>query len=312
MSPSKHVLPYRTLPDDFLKATEGWKVQLFANSGPDPKPLSEHLLEDNEPLETWDASSILQLSRTYRQAYAIDEIPGFSGIPSESFNIVLGTVIARGRYRRTVHRAALRTEKDAEYTLTCEVRGEDLAGDLALHVSVVVGSPVPNTDLLSPTMPGCRLWEDSARFHLEGGRALLQIREGDFSKLFPGEGLDEADFHVLLDHDLSQSVEQAMAVYLNTRRTDFLKDVKASSMTPAEHHFQCGVIRRAVTTFLLCEDDETAVGTEGSASHAISAWISQIWPNDSRTDVRDRMKSNSSQVEAQIEAWFRRTTRSAN
>lgn len=295
MSRSRPMLPYRVLPEDavtplgrgWLVAMEGGRVQEIPNGGA--------ILE-------WDAKLDFRLERSFRIEVDIARVLGVEPRSLLCELIVCG-VTGSGLRRQVFCRKAIRLEAGFEIPVSFKPSSEVLAKELRLISGVYLAADAVACDKLAPWRKGSRLWECSDLLRLEGGAARLPMYEVEFSKVFAGDLIDNADFHVELLDDPGLELEAALSVYINAERPEFVAELSTPG-SAAERRLWAGIIRRVVASQIL--SGELGVGTSGennTLAATVNRWVKIIWPTLSAESVRGLPAAGYSRFEGQIESW---------
>lgn len=188
-------------------------------------------------------------------------------------------------------------------SLELKLGGEELARDIALHLGVVVSSPVAG-DRLMPQAVGSRLWSMDWRSRIEGGRARLAMETVDFAEYFGTTRLGDGLLHVVVADDPMLEVEQGLAVYLNARHPGFVAAVSRRE-PQATAILWDAVMRRAIVAGADLQFSLWEPYPQGSVGAQWQAWAKVAFPAASVEEILDRHRSDVSTFEARIQSWTR-------
>jgi hypothetical protein len=293
VSRSQPLLPYRVLPPDAVVALgQGWTVQA---SG------TEVVVPSGEALLEWDAKLAFTMQRTYRLEVDIAEVLGIEP-RSLRCEIVVTGATGDGARREVMLRRPIDQGAGGEITVSIAPSSEALAKALRLTTGIYLGADAKPCDRLAPRRKGSRLWESSDLIRLEGGAARLPIYEVEFSRVFAGDQIENAEFHVELFEDSDVDLESALAVYINSERPGFAAEIAVPG-SHAERRLWSGVIRRVITSQLLSgELDDVGELPPNSLAATVLRWIQMIWPNVPVETIREKATRSYPQFEAQIDS----------
>lgn len=291
MTLSRPIFPFRTLAAaDVVPASDGWTLVLGDEA--------RGAVADGGILAGWDAMLEFSLVRDFR--ITTDLGPRLGLAPgSECSELAVVASSANGLYRDVLFRAPV-SPGESTITVTVKPSSARLARDLVLTTGIYLSRNMKSKDALAPNRAGARLWESTDRIRLEGGAARLPMYEVDFAKAFPGMRIDDADFHVEISDDSDLDFESAVAVYLNSRSPQFIRDL-SRGIPAAERRFWSGFITRAIAQGLASKEILFAEGARpGTLGSSLQSWSRMIWGE--AFDPQQTRHDSTSLLEAQIES----------
>lgn len=300
MSQSAVVLPYLVVnhgPPGPIEVDRAWRTQ-DANG-------DELSVVPGDPIPAWDANRVFTLERTL--TLSLEGMQAMVGADlAGAVDVVVFSATAGRLARQELFRRSLSDEDRQEIAVHVRPDSTRLAQDLELTTGVYVVRPVRAGGPLSPARPGSILWELTEQFRLEGGRARLAMYELPFSRSFPGDGIDMADFHVQLADEPDAPIEQGIAVYVNDERREFMEQLHRPRSEGARR-FRESVVRRAliaaVQTDWFCEP---LPERPDALLATVRRWTGAVWPGWTPEQVRAHVVSSFSLADAQVESWLHR------
>jgi hypothetical protein len=297
MARGKVTLPYLVLRSQDVRTepVDGWTlVGAAANASP-------ILLRDGDVVESWDGLSELALRRTFR--IPVDAAARL-GLPPEStrFSLVITAITAGGLLREVLFAQDFGAELQV-LNVTVLPKSARLVKELCLASHLVITAAAAVENPLAPAIAGARIWEDSFRFQLEGGRGRIPMETLSFRAAFQGQGFEDALFHIEVAPYPELDVEETVRVYLNSDNRSFveaaeLRDPAASAL------LWNGVIRRLIASVIMDDtlaDDEAY--PEGSMGANLARWLRQAFPAMKLPTIKALAVSTPSAFEAMLDSW---------
>ncbi len=295
MTRSAPLQPYRVLLPDTVRALgSGWDVVV---EGRVLQTVSE-----GEPLSGWDAKLEFGLRREFEIVRDPARELGLRGSAS-CCELVIAIATGNGLRQDVLYREPVPPGNGTRLRALVSLNSENLAKEIVVSAGVYLTDTLRPVDGLSPWAAGQKLWDSATRVRLEGGASRLPMYEVSFSEAFPGDGVDSAEFRVVVLDEPALDVEYSVMVYLNSLRPDFIADL-VTPFSRAEQRLWSGVIRQALTATIFRESSGDPGGeSPGSLGGAIRRWAGQIWPSLDLSGVRDLATAEYPRYEAQIESW---------
>jgi hypothetical protein len=295
MTRSAIAFPYRIVPpDSVLPDTSGWSVLV---EGRAPATLC-----DGEPFPEWDAKLVFVLERTVRIREELGPALGLA-VRNGAFELVVYGATGAGLSRFVLSRTSLTDTVPDTVLLRISPDSASLAKDLVLTIALSLTSQVDSGDALSPTHPGNRLWESRDRFRLEGGNARLPLYERAFSAVYPTNGWQDAEVHVVLRDDPALELESAVAVFVNEERKAFV-ELLGKGDGPTELRVWGSVVRRILVSALLGDwMDDTGDYPPETLGGTVKRWLLQAFPGATLVEMRSRVRDDFTGVETRIDSW---------
>jgi hypothetical protein len=260
-------------------------------------------LIDGAAFPSWDAKLSFSLEREFR----IDrDIARELRIDSKGSccELVVSAATGGGLTREVLFRKAIAGSDRSEIHVTVSPSSQRLARELVLTTGIYLSNHMRSKDPLAPAIAGSRLWEMTERIRLEGGAARLPIYEVPFSRVFAGDRIEHAEFHVEVAEDPDLDVESALTVYLNSERPAFVTEVGVQG-SPAERRLWRGILRRVLTSAILSSDlMSSPPGESSSLAATVQRWGRMIWPSIPVDSLRSLPAAGYSKFEGQIESWL--------
>lgn len=164
------VVPYKTPPPDSVKVRD-WHD--FFSGGA--------RLEDR--LMDWAPGTPVQLKR--RIAVNVPVILEACGLPTSTTVAVIATGVCKTTSLRLVSAPLILDASSTltrEHTLSLDMDGHDLAGQLSIHTRIVTHQRVSPSPII-PWRPGLVLWEDTTKLALEGEGSRFPMEVCNFEKM---------------------------------------------------------------------------------------------------------------------------------
>ena len=297
MARGKVTLPHLVLRSLDIRAfpADGWELV-----GLDEK-VAGTTLRDGEAIESWDGLSRLAFRRSYR--LPVDAAARL-GLVEESvrYSFAVTAVTAGGLHRDMLFRRDFGAELQLVDVLV-RPQSARLARELRLVAHLAITSAEAADNPLAPTSAGARIWEESFRFQLEGGRGRIPMEAVSFRTTFSGQGFENALFHVEFAPYPELDIEETVRVYINADNPSFV--AAAERRDPAASTLLWdGVIRRLVKSAVL--DDalvDTDAYTDGSMGSNIRRWLKQAFPSMKLASIRSLAISTPAIFEAILDSW---------
>lgn len=299
MSRSRPVLPYRVLPEDaVVPSALGWAV-VVSNE------IQTHV-SDGGALSAWDAQLAFRLERDFEIMRNPAEVLGLASGDAH-FELVVSCATGGGVTREVLFREQVPAHGGVNVRVEVSPQSDRLARELVLTTGLYLSCAARDASLLAPHLEGSRLWELTERVRLEGGAARLPMYAVPFSQAFPGERLDDAEFHVEIALELDLEIETGLSVYVNTERPDFVAEVsRRGSM--AERRLWSGILRRVLLQAVLSGAlEDTIPQNRDDASSVIETvrrWAEFVWPGVTPARLRELACDRYAICDAQIDAWL--------
>lgn len=288
--------PYLTLPDSAiaLDPIDGWE---FIREDQEPE-----IIPDRSILPSWDSSLRFGLRRRLQLKVSPDEALGLEGREAK-FRLVTRLETARGLRSRIVDDRPAIFGDHGFTEIVIRPDSRTLAYDIRLVTWLVLQSVSGHALVdVAPKISGSRLWRDSWRTKIEGGRTRLPFELASFSRSFPGWRMPNALFHVDVADYPDLQFEQAVCVYLNTDYPEFVTAIEKSK--PAETAILWdGVVRRIVSVGLSDVFARSSGRQDDSLGAQISTWITAIFPGQSIKSIAELRLEHPSRFEAMIQSW---------
>ncbi|MEZ5461918.1 hypothetical protein [Dokdonella sp.] len=288
--------PYLTLPDSAiaLDPIDGWEL-----IREDQEP---EVIPDRSALPSWDSSLRFGLRRRFQLKVSPDEALGLEGREAK-FKLVTRLNTARGLGSRIVDERSAIFGDEGFIEILVHPDSRTLAYDIRLTTWLVLESVSGQARVdVAPKVSGSRLWHDSWRAKIEGGRTRLPFELTSFSKSFPGWRMPGALFHVDVADYPDLQFEQAVCVYLNTDYPEFVTAIEKSK--PAETAILWdGVVRRIVSVGLGDEFTRSSEWQDDSLGAQVRTWTTAIFPGYSIKSIAELRLEHPSRFEAMIQSW---------
>ena len=295
MSRSPRVLPFKVIPQDLVEPDPaGWEVQADG---------FKRLLKGGNGFREWDAALRFRIQRTYKITRDFRSILGLS-CDAGAFEMAAFVTTAHGQRRTIVSRVALPNTISGAVQITFEPDSREVAHDIEIEVGIHLAANIASSDPLAPTHKASRLWSHSERIRLEGGSARLAMYESDIGKMRPGQGLERARLLVEIRGEAEQPFEQAVVVWLNTRRRDFTDALNACEMSASEDAWTA--IVRQLCVMALQSDwwDAEETYAAGSLGETVGRWLQQlgngIW---SVSDLRSKTTNDPAAFDGMVNSF---------
>lgn len=289
-----------TLPHSVLSAadvvgspTDGWHLNPEA-------ALESTVLRDGDRLQSWDALAPLRLFRSIAVASDWAEKLGLCQETSRLRVVVIGST-GRGIYREVLQQSDIPAEA-SPLVLDVQPRSDRLLRNLQITTSIVVVSVGADSGPLAPATKGARVWEETIRIHLEGGRARLPMEVVSFRHTPAFRAFANALFHVHVTGDSSTDVEQGLLVHLNADCALFVSNIEAGE------EIATAVLWEGVVREVLCElvaqdliDDERP--TSGTLGELATRWSQQAFPGLRPSTLAKLARERPAEFDAVIGSW---------
>lgn len=299
MSRSRPVLPYRVLAGDSVAPSAlGWAVVVGNET-------LTHV-SDGGALSAWDAQLAFRLVRDFLIVRDPVEALGLQDRYAH-LELVVSCATGGGITREVLFRENVPAQEGVTVRVEVSPPSDRLARELLLTTGLYLASAAESATPLAPRLAGSRLWELTERVRLEGGAARLPMYAVPFSKVFAGDGIDDAEFHVEIAHELDMEIEAGLSVYVNTERPDFVAEVSQRG-SAAERRLWSGILRRVLLQAVLSgaiedlypenrDDGNTLIAT-------VRRWAGFVWPDMAPARLRELTCDRYALCEAQIDAWL--------
>jgi hypothetical protein len=287
-------LPHRVLlaTDVSTTPSDGWRFRVDSTG-------ESIVVRHGDRLESWDALAALHLSRSF--AVVPDGLKRL-GLPAESTLHVTSSVsTARGLWREICARTELPMDGSA-VTLEVQPKGDHLAGELRVSTNIVLVNAGSAPDPLAPSIPGSRVWEDSIRVQLEGGRARLPMEVLSFRSTPAFRPFEKALFHVHVTGDPSTEVEQGLLVHLNSDHPTFVSGIEAKDPV-ATGILWDGIVREILRELMAQDLIEEEPARRGTLGELTRRWLQQSFPGLSATAIATMASERPAEFDACITSW---------
>ena len=167
---------------------------------------------------------------------------------------------------------------EVEVQVTLDLPGRDLGGTLILGLCLTLVNSGPGPARLAPTQPGSRLWEDHARYQLEGtaSRFPLEVVEFGSHYALPEGGVWYLEWS---PEDLSQPVLGSLRLLINSQRANVVAALSGDKQDPTNAAIRSAIHSAVAERLILgaLGNDEFVADPsqydEGSVGHAIHGLI---------------------------------------
>lgn len=297
MAKRRPIPPYLTLPDEMLHAepVDGWELLVDGQQ--------DRVVRDKEPFPSWDSS--LKFSLRRRFTFDPDVLDAHLEIPSgqAEYQFVVRLETAGGMMSQVGFKQVLDSgDGIVEVQLVPDSRW--LSKDIAVVCSVVVASTQGDLGVLSPTLPGSKVWLQTWSAKLEGGRVRLPIEVVSFGKQLHAIAIPNALLHVSVADDPRLEFEQAVCVYLNSDHPRFVADFERGERSATAMVWD-SVVRQVLSAGLSeAFDDEGEKLPQDSVGAQIESWMQSIFPGESRESLAAMRRESPSLFEGRIQSWI--------
>lgn len=297
MAKRRPIPPYLTLPDEMLHAEpiDGWELLVDGQQ--------DRVVHDKEPFPSWDSSLKFSLRRRFTfDPAALDTHLGMPSGQAE-FQFVVRLETAGGRISRVEFKKVL---DPGDGTVEVQVAPDSrwLSKDIAVTCSVVVASTQGDHGVLSPTLPGSRVWLQTWSAKLEGGRVRLPIEVASFGQQLHEIAIPHALLHVLVADDSRLEFEQAVCVYLNSDHPRFVADFERGEKSATAMVWD-SVVRQVLSAGLSeAFDDEGEDLPQDSIGAQVASWVQSIFPGESRKSLAAMRRESPSLFESRVQSWI--------
>jgi hypothetical protein len=277
---SRIAFPFLVLPDETVRF-EGWMI---GDSGQPLRPA-------RDVLENWDYARDLEVAALV----SIDWAAASQALqlPADRLGLKLSLIAGTGigylprRQERLCEFIVRQTS--AECRLSGTVLGQNLSGRLQLSLQVSLESPCENGTVLSPKVPGARLWQCQHDILIEdGGDSRFPVETVSFTKLFSGKLQERSPWYLHWQPSALQSDFSACArLYVNSDRPEVLaRFVDGDELTLQA--IMGDVISQMAGCVLDLEDvaEILAECDEGSVGQQIRQWLDFGFPGQEIKSIK--------------------------
>jgi hypothetical protein len=298
MSARTVAIPYRVFRPEHLMA-QPWQSHASGTTG----PLTSELPH-------WDYNVDLRLVRSL----IAHEGEIRSGCLLQPHDSVVAVVVWRSSGNNVRGRGCVvpigNSEKPREFTLSADIPGHMLAGDVDISTQIVLGEACDRDNLLAPRFPGSILWSDNIRVSLEGHASRFPMEAVDFNAV-SWAPYNAAWYLAWNSDDLHIPYLRNVRLFINSSNPTVVASVQAGSPSPEQAAIKSAVyydvgrqlMRGALTNEELLESPTSF--TEGSTGRALLRMLSVFFPGTRPTALRDMMTARSEYFDGMLQGTLR-------
>lgn len=194
-------------------------------------------------------------------------------------------------------------ESPVEHLIRLELSGHALQGRLELSTGITLLRGKPES-ILSPTMPGSRLWDDRQTSRLEGGGGRIPMEASNFTTLDSRLARAPWMFHVETT-DPAASFLGHVQVRLNSNRTDILDAVRRREGAVLER--MTNDLASHLVARIIDEEDFTGETEDyeiGSLGRTAAMWLESAFPGQELEMIRSMRLQSPARFEAMLSSVF--------
>ena len=288
-------LPYTVLQPGHVTCSpaDGWRLQFDSTT-------ESIILRDRDLLESWDALASIRLFRSVGVPPNSLECLGLSP-HSARLCVVVTVATGRGLLREVVQQVDL-PQGCGTVSLEFSPKSDHLLRDLQISTKIVVVEIGEAALPLAPAQKGARVWEDSIRVQLEGGRARLPMEVVSFRDTPAFRPFESALFHVQVSGDSDTEVEQGLLVHLNGDHPTFISRVESGDVIATALLWD-GVVREVMREVLAQELVDDGPSMKGTLGELAWRWASQAFQGQSPAAIVRIANERPSEFDAVIASW---------
>lgn len=202
------------------------------------------------------------------------------------------------------------SRKPREFTLSADIPGHMLAGDVEISTQIVLADRCQREDVLAPKFPGSILWEDNVRVSLEGHASRFPMEVVDFSAV-RWAPYNAAWYLAWNSDDLHIPFLRNVMLFINSSNPTVVSSVQAGIPSPEQAAIKSAVyydvgrqlLRGALSNEELLESPEEF--TEGSTGRALLRMLGVFFPVTRPTALRDMMNTRSEYFDGMLQGTLR-------
>ncbi|MEU8414882.1 hypothetical protein [Amycolatopsis japonica] len=294
---SRRAFPYRTPPEDVVKAEE-WTLRI-----------DDGQIDLPESLPDWDYQMQLDLRRTVR--IDLDLLQSSTGLPTTaSLALVVVWAATGSSLRAPATRVPLTGTGIRSLDLAIDLDGRNLGGLLTLDTILVLADFCSDGTPAAPRRAGSVLWSDRHEVRLQGDAPQFPIAIVDFAKTsFP----EEAAWHVQVVGNLETATMGALLLLVNEKNAVAVKAFQnAAAPRPIDRVIlsavYADVARTMIEHALLSPDFDHEVDFDDESLGAtLQNLINRLFPNVTIDHLRRRREQSpglfSSEVQAAVKIF---------
>lgn len=291
-------IPFRRLAPEHLSA-QPWQSHATGATG----PLTSELPH-------WDYNVDLKIVRSLiAQEYEIR-----SDCLLEPDDSVAAVVVWRSSGNNVRGRGCVvpigNSKKPREFTLSADIPGHMLAGDVEISTQIVLAEACAGRNVLAPRFPGSVLWEDSVRVSLEGTASRFPMEAVDFNAV-SWAPYNAAWYLAWNSDDLHIPYLRNVRLFINSSHPAVVASVQTATPSPEQAAIRSAVyydvgrqlIRGALTNEELLES--SASFAEGSTGRALLRMLSLFFSGTRPTALREMMINRREHFDGMLQGTLR-------
>jgi hypothetical protein len=291
-------IPFRRVPSKSLVLSP-WQSQV----GGSPGPLAQELPH-------WDYNAELRLVRSF----VVDEAAIRTHCrlaPEDVLNVVVVWRSSGNNVRGRGCVVPLGNAHDPrELTLSADISGQMLAGDVSIATQVVLADFGRSHDILAAQFPGSVLWEDAVRVSLEGTGSRFPMEVVDFNVVHwtpYGAGW----FLSWNSEELHLPFLRNVRLFINGSHSAIASAVQATTASPEQAAIRSAIyydVGRQLVRGVLSNDEFVENHdsfSEGSTGMAVLRMLRVFFPGSKPSALRDMMSSRREYFDGMLQGTLR-------
>lgn len=294
MTATNIAYPFRTIPQDMIECSQ-WS--LIDTS--DVMPLLTKI-------EHWDYDTKIKLERSI-SFNAIKCLKSL-GLDNADTKLKLIVIVVTGPTgsRWVGYQKEINYMSNFSNGISFEIDSEKLAGAITLITEITLVDAGTNSEKLSATKPGSRLWTETHKIDIEGISARFPMDILDFEKSLASLGISLAPWYLQwnVDH-LESNFVGNVVLYLNSKQKGFIEKVQTEDPVVIQW-LRLDLIRQMCSVAIEQDDfKENFHGyQDGSIGGTIRDWIILAFENMSIEVISAMYQSQRSRFESSIASVF--------
>jgi len=285
--------PFRTIPENLIEGTP-W-VQLEAGG----------VMPSLNKIDHWDYDTEITLERTI--SFDVERCLRSIGLGEDAKLLLIVMVITGPTGSRWIaFQQNIENSQKNFSNISFVLNSEKLAGAITLITEVILMAPGSNSENLSASKPGSRLWSESHQIDIEGISARFPMDILDFDKALKSLDISSALWYLQWNPEhLESSFVGNVVLYLNIKQKNFIEKVKSEDSVVIQW-IKLDLIRQMCSVAI--EQNEFVENyhgyQDGSIGGTIRDWISLAFDNMSVEVVRAMYVNQRPRFESMILSVF--------
>lgn len=201
-------------------------------------------------------------------------------------------------------------EEPRELTLSAEIPGQMLSGDILISTQVVLAGAGTSRDVLAARFPGSVLWDDTARVSLEGTGSRFPMEVVDFNEVYWAP-YNAGWFLSWNSSELHLPFLRNVRLFVNASHSTVVAAVQAAAPSPEHALIRSAIyydVGRQLIRGVLANDefvehpDEFA---DGSTGLAILRMLRLFFPGHKPSALRDTMVNRPEYFDGMVQGVLR-------